>query len=645
MRYSLIIAAMAASFCAAEDKTPEQAALLFAEGLRDDWDRQKIVTATALNPDTGDRKKDQIFAAWKSESKKILPQAFEVVDRKIVGENAAILLRQYDAKQSSVSHLLSVAVVQRDKTWRAAPVLSSFENSVVSYDPQIITQRRELEQWMMSREISLREEMQTAARQMLLDKMAKSISPDVLKSVEPRVLIEGLITALRDRDEAAVLARLGGYSIDSTPEWERVQKRISNVLGGDGINAWPWRLLTSRLSLSTMSKPVDLGDETVIDMLALHPQGITEVPDLLTFVVKRDEAGVARVELPEIFMLRNVAEEEMGDVMDYDDAEHVMMYDELRKQARQGIANADFSRAESVATVVEKCLQSNDFASFWGAGALPGNLLHVEEIPEIIMAWQDLQGPAAGSRLFGRVGFLEKNDYALLVLQSYTPRNTDTLQLQKVWFTRKKNEWRILGMEPETPPEELTKWWEENRKTWSAKMADSIVADVVRIGGIAPQHPEINRTREVFDAWLLAVQEKSLTKALRYCAAFQDERSVQSMLRALAGELMYGAGKYEVLDVKANGRWTTVSAKYVSDKPKSTPQYPLYVFVSSEQGPRLLPQVDLKLSLTSNRSRTYLNNLTFTDLKKTAPDAAVEELKKLYEQHEELVKQQSVIKP
>lgn len=645
MRYLLLIVALTASFVAAEENTPEQAALRFAEGLRDGLDRQKMVTVTALNPDTGDRKKDQIFTSWKSEAKKILPQAFEIVDHKIIGENAAVLLRQYDAKQSSISHVLSVAVVQRDKIWSAAPVLSSFQNSVVSYDQEIITQRRSLEQWMFSREISLREEMVATARQQLLEKMGKSISPGALKTIEPRELVNGLITALRDRDEAGVLARLGGYSIDDAPEWDRVQKRISSVLGGNGMHAWPWRLVTSRLALSSMSKPMELGDETVIDMLALHPEGITEVPDLLSFVIKRDQAGVARVELPEIFMLSNVAEEEMGDVMDYADTEHLSMYEDLRKQARKGIEDADFSSMQVLAGVVEKSLQSNNFASFWGAGALPGNAIQVEEIPELVMTWQDLQGPAAGSSLFGRLGLMEKNNYALLVLQSYTPRNTNTLQLQKIWFARKNNQWRILGMEPETPPEELTKWWDDNRKAWSLKMADSLVTDVVRIGGIAPQHPELTRTREVFDAWLLAVQEKSLAKALRYCAAFQDERSVQSMLRALAGELMYGAGKYEVLDVKANGRWTTVSAKYVSDKPKSTPQYPLYVFVSSEQGPRMLPQVDLKLSLTSNRSRTYLNNLTFTDLKKTAPDAAVEELKKLYDQHEKLVKEQSVIKP
>jgi hypothetical protein len=67
--------------------------------------------------------------------------------------------------------------------------------------------------------------------------------------------------------------------------------------------------------------------------------------------------------------------------------------------------------------------------------------------------------------------------------------------------------------------------------------------------------------------------------------------------------------------------------------------------VVTEKGPRLLPQVELKLALSNNRSRNYLNNLAFTELKKYLPDAAVDELQKLYQKHETLVNEQALIKP
>lgn len=645
MRSWIFIAALAASFAQAQDAEPDQVALRFAEGLRDGLDREKLVTFTALNPDTGDRKKDQIFASWKSEAKKILPQAFEVVDQKISGDYGGVVLRQQDPKQSALYHLFSVAVVKLDQQWRAAPTLSSFQNTIVTYDNEVIAQRRQLEQWMLTREISLREEMQSTARRQLREKMETSVSPEALKTITARELLDGLITAIRSRDQAAVMARLGGYSADDVPEWDRIQRRMGQIFSGDGLHTWPWRLLTSRAALSAIGDTVDLGDENVIDMLVLHPEGVTELPDLLSFTIQRDAAGVARIVMPDIFFMNQVSEEEMGDLMDYDVSEHQEMYEDIRKQARKDIPEAAFADAEMLSTVVEKSLQSNDFARYWGAGAIPGNTFHVEDIPELVTMWQNLQGSAVGSSLFGRAGFMQQGDVALFVVQAYTPRSTDTMRLLKIWFSRKNNAWRMLGTEPEEPPVELTKWWEANRKIWAAKLADSITAEIVRIGGLPQQAPEPGRVREVFDAWLLAVQERSLSKALLCCAAFQDDRSMQSMLRSLAGELMYAAGQYEVLAVNSMGRWTTVSAKYLSDKPKSTPQYSLYVFANTEKGPRMLPQLELKLNLVPNRSRVYLNNLTFTDLKKLTSDAAVDELKKLYGQHEELVKQESVIKP
>jgi hypothetical protein len=645
MRLWIFIAALAASFVRAQDADPDQVALRFAEGLRDGLEREKLATLTALNPDTGDRKKDQIFASWKSEEKKFLPQAFEVVDQKISGDYGGVVLRQQDPKQSALYHLFSVAVVKRDQRWRAAPTLSSFQNTIVSYDDDVIALRRNLEQWMLTREISLREEMQSAARRELREKMEASVSPDALKKITARELVDGLITAVRSRDQAAVMARLGGYSVDDVPEWDRIQRRIGQIFSGDGFHAWPWRLLTSRTALSAIGDTVDLGDENVIDMLVLHPEGVTELPDLLSFTIQRDAAGVARIVMPEIFFMNQVSEEEMGDVMDYDVADHQAMYEDIRKQARKDIPEAAFADAEMLSTVVEKCLQGNDFARYWGVGAIPGNTFDEEDIPELVMQWQSFQGTAVGSSLFGRAGFMQQGDTALFVVQAYTPRSTDTMRLLKIWFSRKNNAWRMLGAEPEEPPAELTKWWEANRKAWSAKLSESITADIVRIGGLPQEAPEPGQVRAVFDAWLLAVQERSLSKALSSCAAFQDDRSMLTMLRSLAGELMYTAGQYKVLAVNSMGRWTTVSAKYLSDKPKSTPQYSMYVFANTEKGPRLLPQLELRLSLVPNRSRVYLNNLTFTDLKKVTSDAAVDELKKLYEQHEELVKQESVIKP
>ena len=645
MRLRFLLFLTLTSFFSRAAESPGKAAIAFAEGLRDGMEKEKLMALCALNPDTGDRKKDLITENWKTNGKRMLPLAFRVVEEKIGGENAAVVLSQLDENQGGSSHVLSLAIVKRGREWLAAPVLSSFQNSIVTYDPTTLSQRQELEHWMLAREIFLREEMQTNATQKLQEKMRLSIAPESLKSIAPRDLLEGLILAIRERDQAATLARLGGFSSDSIPQWDAIVQRISTAFRSDDLQQWPWKLIASNQALLAIGAPLDLGDEKSIDMLALHPESLSEEPDFFSFSIQYDEEGRARVVIPDVFLQRNLSEDEMGEIMDSEDPDQLAMYESIHKQSLRGWADVDLTNAKAVADTIEKSLQNNDFATFWGAGAAPATKADLLEMPGMVGLWQKLQGSATGSSLFGRVGFLEQENHALLVLQSYAPRNTDAIQLQQIWLVRNNQKWVMLADAPDAPPAALIQWWDDNKKAWSANLADALVANAVRIGGLAQEQPNAAEVRKVFTGWLQAVQEKSLTKVIPFCAAFQDERSINAMMRALAGELMYGTGRYEVLDVNVNGRWAAVSAKVLSDKSKSTPQFPLYVFVVTEKGPRLLPQVELKLALSNNRSRNYLNNLAFTELKKYLPDAAVNELQKLYEKHESLVNQQLLIKP
>lgn len=626
-------------------ESPSQAALAFAEGLRDGLATDKLLERCALNPDTGERKKDQITTQWKADGKKMLPLAFRVAEEKITERHAAVVLAQYDEAGGSSSHVISLAIVKRAQEWLAAPVMSSFQNSVVSYDPEILTERKDLEHWMLAREIFLREDIKNRASQSLRDAMQKSIDAESLKTISPESLVQGLITAIRTRDQAGVLARLGGFSSDEIPEWDNIVRRVTKAFSSSDLQKWPWKLMAQPQALIGMGPTLDLGDEKSLDMLILHPDSLSEEPDYLSFSIQYDEAGRARVLLPEVFLMGDVSEDEMGQIMDYEDEEHLAMYQSIYLQARKGLEGTDLKSAGALAQLLEKSLQNNDFGTFWSTGAAPAKKSLLLNMPGLVTLWQKVQGSAIGSSLFGRVGFREHKEHALLVLQSYAPRNTDAIQLQKLWLVRRDGQWALAADAPEETPEELDQWWDDNKKAWGTKLADSLVVDAVRIGGLAATQPDAAKVREVFQAWLQAVQERSLKKVIPFCAAFQDDRSIQAMMRALAGELMYGSGRYEVLEVHVHGRWAAVSTKYRSDQAKSTVQYPLYVFVATDHGPRMLSQVELKLSQTGNRSRNYLNNLAFTELKKYLPDAAVDELKTIYDKHTTLVNEQSVIKP
>ena len=639
-------------------ETPAQAALNLAEALRDGSARDVVIAQSALNPDTGDRKKGVIFETWKSESKKMLPLPFTVAAEKINGDCAAVVLHQYDPLRSELPHFISFAIVRQaphaaeekktapaEPEWFAAPVPASFENSVVSYDDAVLQSRRQLESWMLSREIELREKIQQDIKQQLQERITRAVSSEALAALDPKALMNAFIQALREKNHAAVLAYLGGHSADSVINWDNISFRINKLFQGNDLRQWPWKLFADTQSMFAVSDPLDLGDELSLDVLALHPESISEEPDYLSISILKDPQGRNYISLPSIFSQNEAAEDELGEIMDYDDIGHMQLFAQIVADAKAHLGNADLSQSAEVAKIILQCLKNNDFRRYWAINACNLKNLRAYEEGTSVSFWQELQGKT-GSSLFGQVGLKEHEDFALLVLQTYSPRDNSGMQLKSIWLNRRNDTWHITGTEaPEEGVPELTKWFADEKKSWIANWSDSMLGDVAKIGGLAAKGPDLAEVTKIFFAWQKDLQEKSFTKVITHCAAFDDPTSSLKMLRALAGELIYGTGTIEVLKVTVSGRWAGVSAVQSSGEAMKSSQYPLFLFVHTDKGPRLLPQVELKLNAVKNRSREYLNDIAIKDLGKRLPDGAVDELRSLYTNHAKLVEEKTAIKP
>ncbi len=639
-------------------ETPAQAALNLAEALRDGSARDVVIAQSALNPDTGDRKKGVIFETWKSESKKMLPLPFTVAAEKINGDCAAVVLHQYDPLRSELPHFISFAIVRQaphaaeekktapaEPEWFAAPVPASFENSVVSYDDAVLQSRRQLESWMLSREIELREKIQQDIKQQLQERITRAVSSEALAALDPKALMNAFIQALREKNHAAVLAYLGGHSADSVINWDNISFRINKLFQGNDLRQWPWKLFADTQSMFAVSDPLDLGDELSLDVLVLHPESISEEPDYLSISILKDPQGRNYISLPSIFSQNEAAEDELGEIMDYDDIGHMQLFAQIVADAKAHLGNADLSQSAEVAKIILQCLKNNDFRRYWAINACNLKNLRAYEEGTSVSFWQELQGKT-GSSLFGQVGLKEHEDFALLVLQTYSPRDNSGMQLKSIWLNRRNDTWHITGTEaPEEGVPELTKWFADEKKSWIANWSDSMLGDVAKIGGLAAKGPDLAEVTKIFFAWQKDLQEKSFTKVITHCAAFDDPTSSLKMLRALAGELIYGTGTIEVLKVTVSGRWAGVSAVQSSGEAMKSSQYPLFLFVHTDKGPRLLPQVELKLNAVKNRSREYLNDIAIKDLGKRLPDGAVDELRSLYTNHAKLVEEKTAIKP
>jgi hypothetical protein len=620
--------------------TPEVAAMDFAVAIKTSTIAGAQEKLCALNPDTGEAKKAKIVGAWSGLRDTMITAEFELADQKTDGDFAAVILKQADPENANNFRIYGFGIVKREGAWLAAPVPSSFENSIVSYEADSLARRKTIQQWMLGREVSLREEMQKNAAINLLEKMRQFMPAEKLKTIGGKELLESFVKACREKNQNAALAHLGGYSSDEVDGWVRITRRLTKAFTGDEINKWPWRLLADPSTITCIGAAEEVAGEIAVHMLALHQNGITEEPEYMIFAVKHDEQGLARLELPYVFVNDDVTEGDDGAVMDSSEEDQVKLYEQLRAEARAKLSQIDVSKSDALASGIEKTIQSGDFASYWGMNSIASDEGKLDDLPMIVDLWQKLQANSSTS-LFGRVGFLEVNDQALLVIQCYNSTNADGITLKKLWLKREKNVWSLEEDIPELPEEKITAWLEENKQKWTSEWADSLVGGSVRVGGLANSTPDGTAVRDVFTKWSAALKEKNLPQMMSQCATFNDSASVMKMLRNLSGELQYGSPTMEVLDVATAGRWGAVCVKQ-TPKSKSPPQYPLYVFVGTDQGPRLLAQMDFKLD--AGRSREFLNQQSFQNLSKTLPEAAVSELRSLYDKFSSLVKEKSAAK-
>ena len=620
--------------------TPEVAAMDFAVAIKTSTIAGAQEKLCALNPDTGEAKKAKIVGAWSGLRDTMITAEFELADQKTDGDFAAVILKQADPENANNFRIYGFGIVKREGAWLAAPVPSSFENSIVSYEADSLARRKTIQQWMLGREVSLREEMQKNAATNLLEKMRQFMPAEKLKTIGGKELLESFVKACREKNQNAALAHLGGYSSDEVDGWVRITRRLTKAFTGDEINKWPWRLLADPSTITCIGAAEEVAGEIAVHMLALHQNGITEEPEYMIFAVKHDEQGLARLELPYVFVNDDVTEGDDGAVMDSSEEDQVKLYEQLRAEARAKLSQIDVSKSDALASGIEKTIQSGDFASYWGMNSIASDEGKLDDLPMIVDLWQKLQANSSTS-LFGRVGFLEVNDQALLVIQCYNSTNADGITLKKLWLKREKNVWSLEEDIPELPEEKITAWLEENKQKWTSEWADSLVGGSVRVGGLANSTPDGTAVRDVFTKWSAALKEKNLPQMMSQCATFNDSASVMKMLRNLSGELQYGSPTMEVLDVATAGRWGAVCVKQ-TPKSKSPPQYPLYVFVGTDQGPRLLAQMDFKLD--AGRSREFLNQQSFQNLSKTLPEAAVSELRSLYDKFSSLVKEKSAAK-
>jgi hypothetical protein len=173
-------------------------------------------------------------------------------------------------------------------------------------------------------------------------------------------------------------------------------------------------------------------------------------------------------------------------------------------------------------------------------------------------------------------------------------------------------------------------------KRWKKEAPTRVLREASVLGGLpAERAPDSRQARNAGEAWRGAIVAGDVKRAVASAALFDNDLSANRFLRNLGHDLVSARRnpqQGEIIAANQSGRWAAASMRI--DGPDG-PSFPFYAVVLSDDGPRVLPEVELFHG--GSRSRNFLNRAAWSRLEDLIPAAAVTELRTLFDQHTALV--------
>jgi len=640
MKALVLLVALAAGTRLPAADAPGEVALAFLRGLTEE-DGIFAVGETAISPDTPEARRADIAQRLSRLGKVIRPDDLQVLEQKLDGDLAAVLVSQITDFDSSSVQVHAMGMVKAEDRWRPAPLPSSFDSTGLSFRPGFLQRMKELENWMHRTRSEQLVRLKEDSFSLLFEEMRKLRSPDELHEAAPEKLALDFLEALKARSLPGALALLGGLETQRPAEWDDTVQVLSRVLRNPGTEHPVWRLLAAPEAARAIVLTEQDGVDGVVSIVALDPAGdLEELPQAravhLPFV--RSKAGLWRIRLPEE-LLMPAARALVLQAERNDDAVDAGLIAGFPARLRELTAAAPEATPRAAAEALLAAVSGPTLQAVVPRLALDAKpALALDGLTRAARLWQRMHRPDQITRPV-LLDLHESGDDACALIQVFSASLAEEADIQALFFQRDETGWLANPGFSGTPAlavvkdrEKFIEWAVKNRadreKDWSQGLS-------TRLGGIpADTAPTGQEARDVVSAWRDAMLRQDPVGMLERSACFDDADGLSRLLRNTGYEIL-GRQKGEILGVHRAGRWAAVSMR-VPPAPgdDSADAFPLYAVVTTPGGPRVLPEIDLFDPLT--RAREFLNRKVWERVNERLPDGAREELESIYEKHRTL---------
>ena len=634
----LLTLALSASAPAADG--PGEVALSFLRGLTGE-NGVFAVGDTAISPDTPDKNRADIAQRLSRLGRGIRADDLRVLDQKLDGDLAAVLVSQITNFDSNSVQVHAVGLVKSADKWRPAPLPSSFDSTGLSFRPGFVQRAKELESWMLQARSEQLVRLKEDAFALLFEEMRKLHSPDELHEAKPDKLAADFLAALKARNLPGVLALLGGLETPRPSEWDDTFQALARVMRKPEIDHPGWRLLAAPEALRAIVMTEEDGEDGLVSVVALDPAGDFEIrprPRAIHLPFVRSKAGMWRIRLPQDLLLPapKSIPQDSDEEDDKVDADIVATFPEKLLAATPPLPEATARAAADAMLAALRKPSLEGLASRLDLSA--ASVIALDGLARAARLWQRLHQPDDLSSPV-LLDVHESGDDACALVQIFSAKLPEKSSLEMVFFQRGASGWLANPGFSGSTALSFTK----NAKViadWTgpalkAREGDWTEGLLVRLGGIpADSAPAEEDACRLVGEWREAIVARDAAGLLARSACFDDDDGRKRMLQNTGYELL-SRQKGEILGVHRAGRWAAVSMRVpAAPGDDSADAFPLYVVATTAAGPRVLPELDLFDPLT--RGREFLNRRVWDRIAARLPDGARGELESIYEKHRTL---------
>ncbi|MEM1082773.1 MAG: hypothetical protein AAGI48_01515 [Verrucomicrobiota bacterium] len=597
-------------------------------------ERVELETDTAIAEGTTREKKQNIRERLQRLSQAVDQGELKAINERIEGELAGVLISRtidYDPTQIQVH---AIAMMKRDNRWLPAPVPSSFENTGISYIPELSEKAEELELWMLRQRSTRLSQLRENIQSELMADIRKAVSMDELREAEPEQIVERFIDACRVRDLPAALACLGGLEDPLPDNWEDVLRFTAGSTRTADSPTEAWRRMTSTACARAMVITERHTQDVIVKLGEFAPFESTPGEpriSIMPFSLKRSEKGLWRINLPSWLL--------DGSPPGQRDSTSPELIQAFPSKLLTKYKPKSFETPKALAVSLQQALSSPNFEAVLPHMAPAEEDDALATLERAADLWREFRERSSQSPLF--LDVREEGNEACALIARFDSRSSRIRrsQITFVYLQRLDDGWSIPVAEPEAgiaANPALSDWAQKLGNQSEAEWLDHL-GIAAKLGGIpADSAPNEAEARAAANAWLDAVKSRDPRKILGTVAYFDDDRGAEKLLRTIGHELQ-AEHQAEILGVHRNGRWSAVSTRTRSVDRSDPPYHLLYPIVTTPQGPRVLAEAALFHADT--RSREFLNSAIWNRLSGRLPETAVTELKDIQELHDRLVEE------